>query len=71
MKGMKLPPKQVEMLKRFNKKMKDTRIEGLNTYLRILLASPDLLELDCVQSFLKADYIHFSKCSHVCYKQSG
>lgn len=57
LKGMKLPPKQAEVFKKFNKKMKDSRVEGLDTYLRILIGTPELLSLPCVDAFLKANSI--------------
>ena len=57
LKGMKLPPKQAEVFKKFNKKMKDSRVEGLDTYLRILIGTPELISLPCVDAFLKADSI--------------
>lgn len=55
--GMKLPPKTGIL----QKKAVENRMEGLNAYLRVLVATPELIELDCVQSFLKADYLNFSE----------
>lgn len=61
--GLKLPPKQIDLLRSINKKLLDSRIQGLNRYLRILVKRPDLLEMRCVQNFLKSDTISFGKQS--------
>ena len=55
--GVKLPPKTIL----FQKKSVEIRMEGLNAYLRVLVETPELIELDCVQSFLKAEYLNFSE----------
>ena len=59
MKSFKLTPKTTDILKKMKFKVNATRIEGLNAYLQQIIQSEELLDINCVQSFLKADYLNF------------
>ena len=55
--GLKLPPRQMVVLRSHNHGHGRLQEDRLNHYLRILIKRDDLLQLECVQNFLKAETI--------------
>ena len=55
--GLKLPPRQLTGLRSHNHSRARLQEDRLNHYLRILIKRDDLLQLECVQNFLKAETV--------------
>lgn len=55
--GLKLPPREIDMLRPINPKQAKLHQDRLNLYLRILLRREELMKLECVQTFLKVDIV--------------
>lgn len=55
--GLKLPPSQLIILHSHNHSRMRLQEDRLNHYLRILIKRDDLLQLECVQNFLKAETV--------------